>query len=75
MSFPSQPYLYRSDTAHVGAARPLSQGDVFVDIPLVGPAQPHDRHEGQWVAPKPRTGDKALGLFVTYPCGSRSSNT
>lgn len=75
VEFPRAPYLYREDEPHAGPARPLSQGDVFLDIPLVGPAQPHPRQEGTWVAPKPRTGPSALGLFVTHPCGSRSRGT
>lgn len=75
MDFPDVPYLYNEDDPHVGGARPLSQGDVFLDIPLVGPAQPHARQEGTWVAPKPRTGPSALGMFVTHPCASRSRTT
>ena len=71
MPFPTEPYLYREDAPHVGPHRPLSQGDVFVDIPLVGGAQPDARHDGVWRA-RARTG---LGLFVTHPCGSRSSTT
>jgi hypothetical protein len=75
MDFPSAPYLYREDEPPAGIGRPLSQGDVFVDIPLVGPAQPNPKQAGSWVAPKPRTGPKALGLFVTHPCASRSQTT
>jgi hypothetical protein len=75
MEFPAEPYQYRDDEPHVGPARPLSQGDVFVNIPLLGPAQPHPKQAGTWVAPKPRTGPKALGLFVTHPCASRSQTT
>src|ERR1035438_3783782 len=71
MPFPTEPYLYREDAPHVGPHRPLSQGDVFVDIPLVGGTQPDARHDGVWRA-RARTG---LGLFVTHPCGSRSSTT
>ena len=75
MQFPEEPYLYRLDEPNAGAARPLSQGDVFLDIPLVGPAQPDPRKSGKWRSPKPRTGLKALGLFVTHPCASRSQET
>lgn len=75
MPFPTAPYLYRTDEAHAGPVRPLSQGDVFVDIPLVGAAQRDPRQTGTWRAPKPRTGPKALGLFVTHPCASRSRET
>jgi hypothetical protein len=71
MPFPTEPYLYREDAPHVGRDRPLSQGDVFVDVPLVGGAQPDARHEGVWRA-RARTG---LGLFITHPCASRSSTT
>ena len=75
MEFPPEPYLYREDEPLAGQHRPISQGDVFLDIPLVGPAQPHPKQEGTWVASKPRTGPKALGLFVTHPCASRSQTT
>jgi len=75
MQFPADPYRYRGDSPHVGPSRPLSQGDVFVDIPLLGPAQRHPTQAGTWIAPKPRTGPKALGLFVTHPCASRSQTT
>ena len=75
MSYPTEPYLHRSDEPHAGQYRPLSQGDVFVDIPLVGPAQPDPKQPGTWRAPKARTGPKALGLFVTHPCASRSRAT
>lgn len=75
MEFPDAPYLYREDNPPAGPGRPLSQGDVFADIPLVGPAQQNPRQPGSWVAPKPRTGPKALGLFVTHPCASRSRTT
>lgn len=51
--------------------RPLSQGDVFLNVPLVGGAAPDPRHEGQWRA-KARVGP---GLFITHPCGSRSRTT
>ena len=47
----------------------------FLDIPLVGPAQPDPRQAGTWRSPKPRTGPNALGLFVTHPCASRSQET
>lgn len=75
MDFPAALYLYREDEPPVGPGRPISQADVFVDIPLVGPAQPNTKQAGTWVASKPRTGPKALGLFVTHPCASRSRDT
>ena len=75
MSFPSARYLHRSDQPHAGPHRPLSQGDVFVDIPLVGAAQRDLKQAGTWRPTKPRTGPKALGLFVTHPCASRSQAT
>jgi hypothetical protein len=74
MAFPTAPYLYCSDTPHVGPHRPLSQGDVFLGIPLVAGAQPDPKQPGTWRA-RARTGPKALGLFVTHPCASRSSAT
>jgi hypothetical protein len=75
MPYPESPYLYREDAPVAGPNRPISQGDVFVGIPLVGPARPHDRQAGTWVSPKPRTGEKALGMLVTHPCASRSQET
>ena len=75
VKLPADLYLYREDEPLAGPHRPISQGDVFLDIPLVGPAQPHPKQEGTWVASKPRTGPKALGLFVTHPCASRSRTT
>jgi hypothetical protein len=75
MQFPADPYRYRSDAPHVGPSRPLSQGDVFVDIPLLGPAQRHPTQPGTWVAPKPRTGPKALGPSVSIaPVVMRPAN-
>lgn len=74
MRFPAAPYLYCDSASHVGPSRPLSQGDVFLDIPLVGAAQPDPKQAGTWRA-RTRTGPKALGLFVTHPCGSRSRET
>ena len=38
---PAELYLYREDAPHAGGARPLSQGDVFVEIPLRRAAKPH----------------------------------
>lgn len=67
----AEPYQHRSDEPHVAPNRPLSQGDVFLNIPLVGGAAADPRHEGVWRA-KARTGP---GLFITHPCGSRSSMT
>lgn len=75
MAYPSEPYLYLGDEPHVGPNRPLSQGDMFVDIPLVGPAYPDAKQAGTWRTPKPRTGPNSLGLFVTHPCASRSQTT
>lgn len=69
--YPAEPYKYRDDAPHVAPNRPLSQGDVFLDIPLVGGAVPDARHEGVWKS-KSRNG---LGLFITHPCASRSSTT
>jgi hypothetical protein len=74
MPYPTTPYLHHSDQPHAGPHRPLSQGDVFVDIPLVGAAYRDPKH-GTWRAPKPRTGQDSLGLFVTHPCASRSQTT
>lgn len=75
MKFPGEPYLYRCEDPHAGPGRPLSQGDIFVNIPLLGPAQRHPKQAGTWISPKPRTGPNALGLFVTHPCASRSQTT
>lgn len=75
MPYPTAPYLHLGNEPHVGPDRPLSQGDVFLDIPLVGAAQRDARQAGTWRATKPRTGATALGLFVTHPCASRSPTT
>ena len=75
MEFPDDPYLLRAEEPHVGQPRPISQGDVFLDVPLVGPAQPHAKQVGTWVASKPRTGPNALGMFVTHACASRNRTT
>lgn len=72
MDFPEEPYGARGDVPVVSPARPTSQGDVFIDLPLVGAAQPNPKQAGSWVATKPR---KSLGILVTHPCGSRSSTT
>ena len=74
MEFPDDPYRYRADEPHVGPFRPISQGDVFAGIPLLGPAQPHPTQAGTWTS-KPRTGPNALGMFVTHPCASRHRTT
>jgi hypothetical protein len=71
---PPDPYLYRADTPHAGGARPLSQGDVFVNIPLLRAAKPNPRHEGQWVAAV-KSGEQALGMLTTHPCSGRSRTT
>jgi hypothetical protein len=47
------PYLDRQDKPHVRPDRPLSQGDVFVDIPLLRAAQPSAKRANQLVAPVP----------------------
>jgi hypothetical protein len=74
MRYPDVPYLHRSEEPHAGPDRPLSQGDVFADIPLVGPAQRDLKQAGTWRA-RTRTGPNALGLFVTHPCAARSQTT
>jgi MoCo/4Fe-4S cofactor protein with predicted Tat translocation signal len=71
---PAELYLYREDAPHAGGARPLSQGDVFVEIPLLRAAKPHPRHEGQWL-PQVKSGPQALGMLTTHPCSSRSRTT
>jgi len=71
---PPHPYLYRADTPHAGGARPISQGDVFVSIPLLRAAKPNPRHEGQWIAAV-KSGEQALGMLTTHPCSSRSRTT
>ena len=71
---PEESYLYRGDEPHIGGARPLTQGDVFVDIPLLRAAKPNSRHEGQWLA-QVKSGPNALGMLVNHPCSSRSRTT
>jgi hypothetical protein len=71
---PDDPYLYSDDAPHAGGARPLCQGDVFVDIPLLRAARPHAKHAGQWV-PQVKSGTQALGILTTHPCSSRSRTT
>lgn len=71
---PADLYLYREDSPHAGGARPVSQGDVFVEMPLLRAAKPHPRHEGQWV-PQVKSGPQALGMLTTHPCSSRSRTT
>ena len=71
MQLPSNPYGGRPRESAAGG-RPISQGDVFDDLPLVGAAQPHTKQEGTWVSTKPR---RSLGLLITHPCGSRSRET
>lgn len=53
MAYPTAPYLHLADEPHVGPHRPLSQGDVFLDIPLVGAAQRDARQAGTWRATRP----------------------
>lgn len=74
MEFPTDPYLYRQDDPHAGPARPISQGDVFINIPLAGPATPDPRHAGVWKGTA-KMGKKAMGILVTHPCASRSRRT
>ncbi|HTU86781.1 MAG TPA: hypothetical protein VMF57_14475 [Solirubrobacteraceae bacterium] len=71
---PDDLYLYRQDAPHAAEARPIGQGDVFVDIPLVRAAQRKDRHPTQFTAPV-KSGDKSLGIVVSHPCSSRSRST
>src|SRR4051812_7922616 len=71
---PSDPYLYRQDAPHAGGTRPVSQGDVFVEIPLLRSAKPSPRHAGQWIA-QIKSGPNAMGMLVTHPCSSRSRPT
>ncbi len=73
MEYPDDPYLYRQDDPDAAPARPISQGDVFIDIPLAGAATLDPRH-GIWKG-NAKTGKKAIGLLVTHPCASRSSRT
>ncbi len=72
--FPDAPYRYRQDNAHAALARPLSQGDVFINIPLAGPATRHPKHPDQW-EPRGRTGPKAIGIIVTHTCAARNQST
>lgn len=71
MDFPDAPYLYRQDVPEAGSGRPISQGDVFVGVPLAGAATPDSRHEGVWKG-RAKTG---VGLLITHPCASRSRRT
>lgn len=74
MQFADDPYLHRQDDPPTAPARPISQGDVFVNIPLAGVATPDPRHQGVWKG-NAKTGDKAIGMLVTHPCASRSRRT
>jgi MoCo/4Fe-4S cofactor protein with predicted Tat translocation signal len=71
---PDDLYRYRQDIPHAGGVRPLSEGDVFVNIPLVRAARPSQKHAGQWIS-SIKTGPKALGMLITHPCSSRSRTT
>ena len=71
---PPDPYLYRAHVPHAGGARPVGQGDVFLDVPLLRAAKPNLRHVGQWLA-SVKAGDQALGMLTTHPCSSRSRAT
>jgi hypothetical protein len=72
--FPGDPYLFRQDDPHVASARPISQGDVFINIPLAGAATPDPRQAGTWRG-RAKTGENAIGVLVTHPCASRSRTT
>ena len=71
---PADPYHCRASAPHAGGDRPLSQGDVFLDIPILRAAVPDPRHAGQWKA-SIKVGPKALGMLVTHPCSSRARHT
>jgi MoCo/4Fe-4S cofactor protein with predicted Tat translocation signal len=71
---PEDPYLDRQDKPHVRPDRPLSQGDVFVDIPLVRAAKHSETSAHRFIAPT-KIGPNALGMLVTHPCSSRSRST
>lgn len=72
---PDDLYCHRLDDPQAGPHRPISQGDVFADIPLTGPAQRDAKQEDTWRAAKPRTGPKSFGMIVTHPCAGRSPST
>lgn len=74
MRFPDEPYRYLEREPQAGPCRPISQGDVFINIPLAGPAVADTRHEGVWKGTA-KTGPKAIGILVTHPCASRSRRT
>jgi hypothetical protein len=71
---PHELFLHRQDVPHVGGARPLSQGDVFLGIPLLRAAKEKERHPGQWTA-QVKGVENALGMLVSHPCSSRSRTT
>jgi MoCo/4Fe-4S cofactor protein with predicted Tat translocation signal len=71
---PEDLYLARQDAPHIRPARPFSQGDIFVDIPLVRAAKQSAKRANQLAAPV-KTGPNALGMIVTHPCSSRSRST
>lgn len=73
-SFPEDIYLYRQDEPNAGGARPLSQGDVFLNIPLLRAAKQDSRHQSKWV-PQVKSGPKAIGILLTHPCSGRSRGT
>jgi len=45
-AYPEEPYQHRADQPHVAPNRPISQGDVFVDIPLIAGAIPDPKQRG-----------------------------
>jgi hypothetical protein len=71
---PEDLYLDHQDAPHARQGRPLSQGDVFVDIPLVRAAKHSETRANQFIAPT-KIGPNALGMLVTHPCSSRSRST
>src|SRR5437667_153078 len=71
MDFPDAPYLYRQDNPTAAPARPISQGDVFVGVPLAGVATADRRLAGGWNG----RAQPGIGLLGTHPCASRSCHT
>lgn len=72
--FPPDPYLARADEPPVEPSRPVSQGDVFINVPLAGVATPDPRQAGTWRG-SAKMGQKAIGMLVTHPCAGRSRRT
>lgn len=69
------PYKYRADDPHVGPARPISQGDVFKGVPIVGAATPDPRQSGTFRGTVRKNPAASLGILITHPCASRSQTT